>query len=110
MHLARSKKLREQQGKILLEGRRLISDALDAGAFPLAVFFSTVKTLQELPVNKLTQANLVKVNLQDVQIYPDLEVAGDMIGNVLIEVEFVCEVLDKHRNSYICLVVILCPS
>lgn len=92
MHLARSKKLRQQQGKILLEGRRLISDALDAGAFPLTVFFSTVERLRELPVNKLAQASLVKVKLQDIQICPDLEVAVDMIGNILAGVEFVWEI------------------
>ncbi|KAK3555761.1 hypothetical protein QTP86_028963 [Hemibagrus guttatus] len=80
MHLARSKKLREQQGKILLEGRHLISEALEAGASPLTVFFSAVERLQELPVNKLTQASLVKVKLEDVRIWTDLDVEVDMIG------------------------------
>ncbi|MCJ8740594.1 hypothetical protein PDJAM_G00060820 [Pangasius djambal] len=80
VNLARSKKLREQQGKILLEGRRLISDALDAGASPLTVFFSTVERLQELPVSKLTQASLVKVKLEDVRIWPDLDMAVDMMA------------------------------
>lgn len=82
-NLARSKKLREQQGKILLEGRRLISDALDAGASPVTVFFSTVERLQELPVDKLARASLVKVKLEDVRIWPDLEAAADTIGNAL---------------------------
>ncbi|KAK3523996.1 hypothetical protein QTP70_017509, partial [Hemibagrus guttatus] len=80
MHLARSKKLREQQGKILLEGRHLISEALEAGASPLTVFFSAVERLQELPVNKLTQASLVKVKLEDVRIWTDLDVEVDMIA------------------------------
>lgn len=80
VHLARSKKLREQQGKILLEGRRLISEALEAGASPLTVFFSAMERLQELPVNKLAQASLVKVKLEDVQIWPDLDGKIDMIG------------------------------
>ncbi|KAI5620177.1 rRNA methyltransferase 3B, mitochondrial [Silurus asotus] len=78
--LARSKKLRSQQGKILLEGRRLISDALDAGASPLAVFFSTEERLHKLPVNRLTHASLVKVKLDDVQIWPDLDMPLDMIA------------------------------
>lgn len=80
IHLAHSKKLREQQGKILLEGRRLISEALEAGASPLTVFFSALERLQELPVNKLAQASLVKVKLEDVRIWPDLEAEVDMIG------------------------------
>ncbi|KAK2827030.1 hypothetical protein Q7C36_017956 [Tachysurus vachellii] len=80
VHLARSKKLREQQGKILLEGRRLIAEALEAGASPLAVFFSAMERLQELPVNKLAQASLVKVKLEDVQIWPDHDAKIDMIA------------------------------
>ncbi|KAG7321292.1 hypothetical protein KOW79_015707 [Hemibagrus wyckioides] len=80
IHLARSKKLREQQGKILLEGRRLISEALEAGASPLTVFFSVLERLQELPVNKLAQASLVKVKLEDVRIWPDLKAEVDMIA------------------------------
>ncbi|KAM9451525.1 rRNA methyltransferase 3B, mitochondrial [Clarias gariepinus] len=79
VNLARSKKLREQQGKILVEGRRLISDALGAGASPLTIFFSTLERLQELPVNKITQASLVKVKMEDVQIWPD-HTALDMIA------------------------------
>uniref|UniRef100_A0A4W4GQT3 tRNA/rRNA methyltransferase SpoU type domain-containing protein n=1 Tax=Electrophorus electricus TaxID=8005 RepID=A0A4W4GQT3_ELEEL len=68
LNLARSKKLREQQGKVLLEGPLLICDALDAGVLPQTVFFSTVEKLQELPLNKLTQASLIKVKLEDSRI------------------------------------------
>ncbi|XP_017347383.1 rRNA methyltransferase 3B, mitochondrial [Ictalurus punctatus] len=80
VNLARSKKLREQQGKILLEGRRLVCDALEAGVSPLVVFFSTAERLQELPVNKLAHASLVKVKLEDVRIWPDVDAAVDMIA------------------------------
>ncbi|KAF5888968.1 rRNA methyltransferase 3, mitochondrial, partial [Clarias magur] len=79
VNLARSKKLREQQSKILLEGRRLISGALDAGASPLTIFFSTLERLQDLPLNKIAHASLVKVKMEDVQIWPDHS-ALDMIA------------------------------
>ncbi|XP_062867681.1 rRNA methyltransferase 3B, mitochondrial [Trichomycterus rosablanca] len=80
VHLARSKKVREQQSKILLEGRRLISDALEAGASPQTIFFSTMKRLQELPFDKLKHVSLVQVKLDDVQIWPDLDAPVDMIA------------------------------
>ncbi|XP_074535696.1 rRNA methyltransferase 3A, mitochondrial [Halichoeres trimaculatus] len=70
--VARSRTFRENQGKILLEGRRLICDALDAGANPQMVFFSSVDRLRELPVDKLKRATLVKVKFEDIKIWSDL--------------------------------------
>ncbi|XP_062275656.1 rRNA methyltransferase 3A, mitochondrial [Scomber scombrus] len=70
--VARSRTFREHQGKILLEGRRLICDALNAGARPQMVFFSTVDRLRELPLDKLRGATLVKVKFEDIKIWSDL--------------------------------------
>ncbi|KAM6960534.1 rRNA methyltransferase 3A, mitochondrial [Aplochiton taeniatus] len=70
--VARSRTFREHQGKILLEGRRLICDALKAGANPQMVFFSTVERLRELPLDKLKRATLVKVKFDDIKIWSDL--------------------------------------
>uniref|UniRef100_UPI0037E73024 rRNA methyltransferase 3A, mitochondrial n=1 Tax=Semicossyphus pulcher TaxID=241346 RepID=UPI0037E73024 len=70
--VARSRTIREHQGKILLEGKRLICDALNAGANPQMVFFSTVDRLRELPVDKLKRATLVKVKFEDIKIWSDL--------------------------------------
>ncbi|KAK7883100.1 hypothetical protein WMY93_029274 [Mugilogobius chulae] len=70
--VARSRTFREHQGKILLEGRRLISDALNAGANPQIVFFSSVDRLLELPVNKLKRATIVKVKFEDIKMWSDL--------------------------------------
>ncbi|XP_074496017.1 rRNA methyltransferase 3A, mitochondrial [Sebastes fasciatus] len=70
--VARSRTFREQQGKILLEGRRLICDALDAGANPQMVFFSTADRLRELPLDKLKRATLVKVKFEDIKTWSDL--------------------------------------
>nr|XP_020476362.1 rRNA methyltransferase 3, mitochondrial [Monopterus albus] len=70
--VARSRTFREHQGKIVLEGRRLICDALDAGASPQTVFFSMVDRLRELPLDKLKRATLVKVKFEDIKIWSDL--------------------------------------
>ncbi|XP_036444909.1 rRNA methyltransferase 3B, mitochondrial [Colossoma macropomum] len=80
VNLAHSKKLREQQGKILLEGRRLISEALDAGASPQNIFFTTVERLQELPLNKLAQAGLIRVKPEDMRIWSDVDTPQDLIA------------------------------
>ncbi|MFT7818355.1 rRNA methyltransferase 3, mitochondrial [Arapaima gigas] len=69
---ARSRKYREQQGKVLLEGRRLICDALLAGAVPHTLFFSSVDQLRELPLDKLRRTSLVKVKPEDIQLWSDL--------------------------------------
>ncbi|XP_054649970.1 rRNA methyltransferase 3A, mitochondrial [Dunckerocampus dactyliophorus] len=70
--VARSRTFREQQGKVLLEGRRLICDALNAGAIPQTVFFSTADRLRELPVDQLRRATLVKVKFEDIKLWSDL--------------------------------------
>ncbi|XP_023646741.2 rRNA methyltransferase 3A, mitochondrial [Paramormyrops kingsleyae] len=70
--IARSRKYREQQGKVLLEGRRLICDALLAGALPQTLFFSSMEQLRELPLDRLRRASLVKVKGEDIQTWSDL--------------------------------------
>ncbi|MEQ2221929.1 hypothetical protein ILYODFUR_020723 [Ilyodon furcidens] len=70
--VARSRTFREHQGKILLEGRRLICDALEAGARPQMVFFSSLDRLQELPLDKLRGATIVKVKFEDIKIWSDV--------------------------------------
>lgn len=80
MSVARSRTFREHQGKILLEGRRLICDALDAGANPQMVFFSTADRLRELPVDRLRRATLVKVKFEDIKIWSDVVAPQGVIG------------------------------
>ncbi|XP_061538698.1 rRNA methyltransferase 3A, mitochondrial isoform X1 [Phycodurus eques] len=78
--VARSRTFREQQGKVLLEGRRLICDALNAGAVPQTVFFSTPERLRELPLDKLRRAVLVKVKFEDIKLWSDLVAPQGVIG------------------------------
>ncbi|KAL0973211.1 hypothetical protein UPYG_G00200380 [Umbra pygmaea] len=70
--VARSRTYREHQGKILLEGKRLICDALSAGANPQMLFFSSMDRLRELPLDKLKRTTLVKVKFEDIKIWSDL--------------------------------------
>lgn len=78
--VARSRAFRDKEGKVLLEGRRLICDALSAGAAPQMLFFSAVERLQELPVDKLQQAKLIKVRYEDMKTWSDLVTPQGVIG------------------------------
>ncbi|NXL55906.1 MRM3 methyltransferase, partial [Chordeiles acutipennis] len=78
--IAKSKKFRDHHGKVLLEGQRLIKDALEAGAVLQTLFFSTVGHLKELPEAELKRANLVKVKFEDIKSWSDLVTPQGLIG------------------------------
>ncbi|XP_060114999.1 rRNA methyltransferase 3, mitochondrial [Heteronotia binoei] len=78
--IAKSRSFRERHGKILLEGRRLITDALAAGAVPQTLFFSFVEHLQELPTAQLKRASLVKVRVEDIKTWSDVITPQGVIG------------------------------
>lgn len=83
MTITKSKKFRDHHGKVLLEGHRLIKDALEAGAVPHTLFFSTMGHLKELPEAKLKQASLVKVKFEDIKSWSDLVTPQGLIGKLL---------------------------
>lgn len=80
--VAKSKKFRDHHGKVLLEGHRLIRDALEAGAVPQTLFFSTVGHLKELPEAELKGASLVKVKFEDIKNWSDLITPQGLIGKL----------------------------
>lgn len=81
--IAKSKKFRDHHGKVLLEGHRLIKDALEAGAVLQTLFFSTVGHLKELPEAELKRANLVKVKFEDIKSWSDVVTPQGLIGKCL---------------------------
>ncbi|KFQ78872.1 RNA methyltransferase-like 1, partial [Phaethon lepturus] len=78
--IAKSKKFRDRHGKVLLEGHRLIKDALGAGAVLQTLFFSTVGHLKELPEAELKRASLVKVKFEDIKSWSDLVTPQGLLG------------------------------
>ncbi|NXP67131.1 MRM3 methyltransferase, partial [Chloropsis cyanopogon] len=78
--IAKSKKFRDHHGKVLLEGHRLIKDALEAGAVPQTLFFSTVGHLKLLPEAEIKQASLVKVKFEDIKTWSDLVAPQGLLG------------------------------
>ncbi|XP_075417365.1 rRNA methyltransferase 3, mitochondrial isoform X2 [Tenrec ecaudatus] len=80
MTIVKSRPFREKNGKILLEGRRLIADALKAGAVPKAFFFSRLEYVRELPAEKLKGVSLVKVKFDDIKDWSDLVTPQGIMG------------------------------
>ncbi|XP_071992349.1 rRNA methyltransferase 3, mitochondrial [Engystomops pustulosus] len=78
--IAKSKKFRERHGQILLEGQRLLIDALDAGAVLQTLFFSRVDQLKALPAEKLKKANLIKVKFEDIKMWSDVIMPQGLMG------------------------------
>jgi len=78
--VAKSKKFRDQHGKVLLEGQRLVRDALEAGAVLQTLFFSSVGHLKELPEAELKRASLVKVKFEDIKSWSDLITPQGLVG------------------------------
>lgn len=86
MTIVRSRPFREKQGKILLEGRRLIADALKAGAVPKVFFFSRLEYIKELPLDKLKGVSLIKVKFEDIKDWSDLVTPQGIMGQWLYNV------------------------
>ncbi|KAM6163344.1 rRNA methyltransferase 3, mitochondrial [Rhynchocyon petersi] len=80
MTIVKSRPFRDKKGKILLEGRRLIADALKAGAVPETFFFSRLEYIKELPVDKLKGVSLIKVKFEDIKDWSDLVTPQGIIG------------------------------
>uniref|UniRef100_G3THE4 Mitochondrial rRNA methyltransferase 3 n=1 Tax=Loxodonta africana TaxID=9785 RepID=G3THE4_LOXAF len=80
MTIVKSRPFREKKGKILLEGRRLIADALKAGAVPKTFFFSRLEYIKELPVDKLKSVSLIKVKFEDIKDWSDLVTPQGIMG------------------------------
>ncbi|NWV40657.1 MRM3 methyltransferase, partial [Grantiella picta] len=78
--IAKSKKFRDNHGKVLLEGHRLIKDALEAGAVPQTLFFSTVGHLKLLPEAEIKRASLIKVKFEDIKTWSDLVTPQGLLG------------------------------
>lgn len=115
MTVVKSRQFREKQGKILLEGRRLIADALKAGAVPRVFFFSRLEYIKELPIEKLKGVSLIKVKFEDIKDWSDLVtpqgIMGQWLSSVSLEVEtwdylfiFVSgqQILFKPNSKYYC--------
>ena len=80
--VAKSRKTREEQKLIFLEGQSLICDAVAAGAQIKALYFSAIEHLAKLPMDVLQEIPLYKVTLHHMKIWSDVERPPGLLGEI----------------------------
>ena len=76
---AKSRKNRERNDIILLEGRRLVVDAIEAGAQIKSIYFSKAEYLKDVPL-QLVRADLYKVKPVHMKLWSDVTAPQGIIG------------------------------
>lgn len=74
----KTKKKREKNGQMLLEGSRLIEDAIRAGTVPKAIFFSRLSDV--LPLSLPQEVKLYKIPYRTIQLWSNLTTSPGIIG------------------------------
>ena len=80
----KSKKGRNKQNRVLLEGKRLILDALKAGAVCENIYFSKIENLGEIKkYQNLNSIGIYKVVYRHLQTWSDLSTCPGIMGKVI---------------------------
>lgn len=74
----KSRKMRQQNNQILIEGHRLIKDAIVAGVKPHIVFFSRTSDIEDLSLP--VESKLYKVPYKSMQLWSNLTTSPGIIG------------------------------
>lgn len=79
----KTKRRRDKANKILLEGRRLIADAIQAGVELDCVYFTLPETIEGLPLDNLKEGQLKKVLYKKMSLWSDLTTCPGVMGETL---------------------------
>jgi tRNA G18 (ribose-2'-O)-methylase SpoU len=88
----KNKKKRHQNSSILLEGKRLIQDALNAGVKPKQIFFSQKRVLENLCLPEelrdlpVTNTIFYKTPYKMIQLFSETETSQGIMGTTRISV------------------------
>lgn len=80
MMLLKVKRKRDKLNKVLLEGRRLIGDALKAGVECETIYFTLPENLEGLPLETLGEDQIKKVFYKKMKIWSDLTTSPGIMG------------------------------
>ncbi|CAG0886125.1 unnamed protein product [Darwinula stevensoni] len=78
--LVNSRKQREQKKKVVLEGVRLIRDALETGLESESIIFTREKELKQLPMEKLTSSQIYQSTHKDMKFWSSLVTPPGILG------------------------------
>lgn len=82
----KNKKKRKQNSSILLEGKRLIQDALNAGVKPKSIFFSQKRVLEDLHLPEelrdlpVSSTIFFKTPYKMIQLFSETETSQGIMG------------------------------
>ena len=80
MQMVKSSKARKINKKILLEGERLIGDALKCGLTAEALFFSKQELIDSLPTQISSATKVYQVNHNKIQLWSELTTSPGILG------------------------------
>lgn len=104
----KSKKRRHKNSNILLEGKRLIQDALNAGVKPKQIFFSQKRVLESLclpeELRDLAVSNTVfyKAPYKMIQLFSDMETSQGIMGMTSSTIGYKKKYLGITKKNFIC--------
>ncbi|XP_055939381.1 rRNA methyltransferase 3, mitochondrial-like [Argiope bruennichi] len=78
--MLKNRKLREKKEKILIEGKRLINDAIDAGMVLETLYFSREKELPEIKFKFQENVEIFKVFYKTLQLWSNLTTCPGIMG------------------------------
>ena len=82
----KSRKKRKNHDRVLLEGTRLITDAIHAGEIPEMIIFSNPNELKKLPLPE-KDVKIYKVPYRSIQLWSSLTtppgIMGEYMRNIL---------------------------
>lgn len=81
----KAKKRREKNRQMLLEGSRLIEDAIRAGLVPKVIFFNRLSDI--LPLSLPTEVKLYKIPYRTIQLWSNLTTSPGIIGKYFLDLE-----------------------
>lgn len=74
----KSRKMREKNNQICMEGYRLIKDGIEAGVKPEIIFFSRLSDIEDLPLHE--EVKLYKIPYRTIQLWSNLTTSPGIIG------------------------------
>jgi tRNA G18 (ribose-2'-O)-methylase SpoU len=76
----KSRKNRDKSGRILVEGKRLILDAIQSGEIPETVFFSRLDDLKDMSSLPKEGVNIFKVPYNMISLWSDVSTCPGVMG------------------------------
>ena len=74
---------KEDSSLILLESKRLIQDAMNAGLYPKTCIFSRLNLLLDLPWDKTKSLELVQIPYKNMKLWTEMSTSPGIMGNIL---------------------------